>query len=148
MLPLRCCLIFWLLTFSSFLVTDKIVTTQSCAAFFGTRTVMVLLMISCSSPAVRMWMWQTSSTPCHRQQSPLAVPAAPVPSPAASKRGKADASVTVPSLGVISVYDQYKLMKFNCKTHSKWSEMSSCERQKCGQRSRPRLRHAMAALEW
>ena len=64
-LPLRCCL------FSGFQDAELFcVTTQSCAAYIGTRTVTVVLTISCSSPAIRMWLWQTSSTPCHHQQSP------------------------------------------------------------------------------
>ena len=58
------------------------------------------------------------------QQSPLAVPAAVVlqilqqlcQQPA--NVAKADASVTVPGLGIVSVYDKYKHMEVNSKTHS------------------------------
>ena len=46
-------------------------------------------------------------------------PDPPATLPATSKRGKADASVTVPGLGVVSVYDKYKHMEVNCKTRSK-----------------------------
>ena len=49
----------------------------------------------------------------------ISAPDLPPPLSAASKRGEADASVTVLGMGVINVYDKYKRMQANCITHSK-----------------------------